>query len=178
MVTKNYADIVNLTSRRVTIPDYVENKTVTIKYLAELCSKDFLKARINDKLTVEESMNTTMKNMLKGLKFAHPKTSCALDQHCNDWYANEVPAFMKLKIHKTVPRCVEESREFYRSCELRATEGQYCPIFDKNGKRLSDLGSLEHPCDKGLTCVQVEAGGWLQNWEIYKAPVGRCLKTK
>jgi len=146
-----------MSTRRVVVPDYVENKTVTLAYLAKLCHKNFLAAKLNENLTVSDSLNIMMKNVIAGLRFSHPKTKCAVDTHCIDWFNNEVIYLWKLG---TYPRCFEEAREKYRACELRGLEGMSCKVY-KNGALVSS-GSWEIDCDKGLKCVQYQEASWRQ----------------
>ncbi|HXH75829.1 MAG TPA: hypothetical protein VNJ08_12730 [Bacteriovoracaceae bacterium] len=154
-VTQTYSNLVTMTSRNVLIPDYVGRKTMTLEALSTLCHREFLNAKITDSLTVDQSMNVMMKNVVSGLRFSHPKTKCAVDTHCIDWFNNEVVTIWK---YGTYPRCFEEPREKFRACELRGLEGMACPVF-KNGKMVSS-GSWEVECDKNLKCVQHQAAGW------------------
>ncbi len=162
-VSQSYSNSVSLNSRRVLIPDYINNQTVTMSYLAKLCHKSFLNAQINDKLTVEKSLNLMMENIVASLEFSHPKTKCVVDTDCIDWFNNQVVYLWKLG---TYPRCFEESREKYRACELRGLQGTGCKLY-KNGVLVS-AGSWEVDCDKGLKCVQYDDGGW------FGFPKGKC----
>lgn len=171
---KSYSNSVTLTSRRIAVPEYLEGKTVTIKFLNQLCHNDFLKAHVTNTMTISNSLNEMMKNVVSGLRFSHPKTKCATDSHCFRWFNREVIPLLRLKNY---PRCVEERREKYRACELRGLIGQNCTVYDSKGKRISD-GMFEYKCDTGLKCVKVMQEGWFKNWEIYQYAKGVCRPIK
>lgn len=160
-----YANLVSYSSRRILVPDYVAGDTATIEYLSKLCNREFLKAKINDSMSVQQSLNMEMKNVISGLRFSHPKTKCAVDTHCIDWFNNEIIALWK---YGTYPRCMEESREKYRSCVLRGMEGMACRVYNQEGKLISS-GSWEIDCDKNLKCVQTRAAGFM------KFAKGKCM---
>lgn len=171
--TKQYSDSVNLSSRRLLVPEYVGGKTVTYKDLQNLCHEDFLNTRITNTLTVKDSLNLMMKNVISSITFSHPKTKCATDQHCIHWFDKEIIGLVKIG---NIPRCIEEKRGKYRACELRGLEGQNCAVFE-NGKRTSD-GSFEFVCDKGFKCMKTRNAGWFQNWSIYEYAKGKCVKDR
>jgi hypothetical protein len=154
-VSNSYSNRVTQNSRRIMVPDYVGGRTVTLARLAEICHRHFLNARINSNITVTQSLNIEMKNIVSSLRFSHPKTKCAVDTDCIPWYNREV---MNVWKHQTYPRCFEESREKFRSCELRGLEGKRCKVF-KDGKRVS-IGNWEIDCDKGLRCVAYQEETW------------------
>jgi hypothetical protein len=168
-VSRKYVNTVNLTSRRVYVPEYVSGKTTTIQFLSDLCQNDFLNAHFSNKMTVKNSLETMMKNVVSGLTFSNPRTQCALDEHCFNWYNHEIIGLVRIKNY---PRCVEDNREKFRSCGLRGLEGQKCAIV-KNGKRISD-GSFEFICDRGLKCVQTKSPGWFKGGELYQYAEGAC----
>lgn len=170
-ITKSISQSVNLSSRRIEVPEYIDGKSATLKYLSQLCHNDFLKARVTNTLTVSDSLNVMMKNVVSGLRFSHPKTKCAVDTHCYNWFNNEIIALARIK---NFPRCVEEKREKFRACEVRGLQGQNCAVFDAQGKRVSD-GWFEFTCDVGLKCVKVQQEGWFRNWELYQYAKGRCM---
>lgn len=172
-VSKKYGNTVTLASRRIAVPEYIDSKTTTLKTLMDLCHRDFLKARITSNMTVESSLNVMMKNAVSSIKFSHPKTKCATDNHCVNWYNKQVLPLWRVKNY---PRCVEESREKYFSCELRGLQGQNCALYDRKGKRITD-GLGEFKCDKGLRCVQVQEAGWFKGMDLYQAAKGRCMPT-
>ncbi len=172
-VSRSYKNSVKLESRRILVPEYVDNKTVTYRYLRDLCHNDFLRAKVTNTLTVAGSLNVMMKNVVSSLRFSHPKTKCAVDSHCYKWYNKEIIPLLKLQ---NFPRCVEEPREKYRACELRGLKGQNCAVFDRTGKRISD-GMFEFKCDTGLRCVKYQEAGWFQNWELYQYAKGKCMPT-
>lgn len=169
-VSKKYANSVGLVSRRITLPESVAGKTITYKELMKICHTDFLKARVTNVMTIEESLNVMMKNVASSLSFSHPKNKCVQDKHCLGWFSKDVISWVR---SNNTPRCAEEPNEKYRVCELRGLKGQNCTLRDKNGKRISS-GSFEFACDAGLKCVQVKEGGWFQNFSIYEYPKGQC----
>ena len=148
-LSKRYLNTVTLASRRILLPESVENKSITLQSLSEICNNDFLNAQFNKTLTVKNSLNMMMKNMVASLTFSHPQNKCAVDNQCFDWFNKKLTL---VKNHNT-PRCVEEnSVEKFRACKLRGLEGQNCPVYENN-KLLSD-GQREYPCDVGLKCVK------------------------
>lgn len=169
---KTFTSSVNLSSRRILLPEFVDNKTFTIEDLTNLCHRDFLKAKASNSLTIEQSLNILMKNVVAGLTFSHAKTKCVQDSHCYDWFNKEIIPLGRVK---NFPRCVQESNsEKNFTCALRGLEGQACSLYDNTGKRITS-GIFEFVCDKGLKCVQTKQGGWFQNWEIYESAEGRCM---
>jgi len=157
VVSQMFSNVVTLNTRRVLVPDYISGRTVTMSYLSDLCNRHFLKTQVNDDLTVEQSLNVMMQNVVSGLRFSHPQTKCVVDTNCIDWYNQDVMYIWKLG---TYPRCFEEPREKYRACELRGLEGYACPIY-RNGKMVSK-GKFEIECDKGLKCVQYQEEGFMR----------------
>lgn len=155
-VAKGYTNSVILKSRRLIVPEFVENRQVTYKFLVDLCNKDFLNTKIDDTMTVSDSLNVMMKGMVTNLIFSHPKTNCAIDSHCYNWFNQEVVSLIR---SKNYPRCVEDKQEQFMGCELRGLKGQNCSIYDNQGKRISN-GILEYTCDKGLKCIQVKESRW------------------
>lgn len=171
-VSKKFVNSVNISSRRIALPEYVAGKSMTIKYLSELCHKDFLNASINSTMTVSSSLNILMKNMVAGLTFSHPKTKCAVDTQCYEWFNKEIISLARLS---NFPRCREEnSREKFRSCQLHGLEGQNCAVIE-GGKRTSD-GQWEFPCDTGLKCVKYQSQTFVLGavWDYAK---GKCQVT-
>ena len=149
-ISRTFANTVTLASRRIALPESVANKSTTVKYISALCHNDFLKAKFNNTMTIKDSLNIMMKNMVAGLTFSHPKTKCATDDQCSSWFDNEVISVLK---NNNVARCSEESgREKFRACHLRGLKGQNCPVFE-GGKRTSS-GEFEYSCDIGLKCVK------------------------
>lgn len=169
-VTKKYINLVQINSRRILVPDAIGDKIVNLKDLSNLCHLDFLRAKVTNNMTVSDSLNIMMRNVVSGLRFSHPKTKCAQDSHCYNWFNNEIIALVR---SKNYPRCVEERVEKYRTCELRGLEGQNCAVYDAKGKRVSD-GSFEFICDTGLKCVKTRNAGWFQGFEIYQYAKGAC----
>lgn len=143
---------VTLTSRIISLPESVANKILSVKYLSELCHNHFLETKFNNNMNVSSSLNIMMKNVVAGLTFSHPKTKCAVDTQCYDWFNDEVITFMK---GKNFPRCTETNgSEKFRVCRLRGLEGQNCPVYE-DGK-LTSSGKYEFSCDNGLKCVKYE----------------------
>jgi hypothetical protein len=168
-ISQRFVNNVNLSSRRIGVPEYVANKSVTIKYLSEICHRDFLNARLSNTLTVSGSLNVMMRNIVAGLTFSHPKTKCAVDSHCYDWFNKEIISLVKIQ---NFPRCAEENgREKFRSCQLRGIQGQNCPVFE-NGKHTSD-GQWEYACDVGLKCVKYESQTFLLGY-VWASAKGKC----
>lgn len=173
-ISKRFASHVALSSRKIAVPETIEGKSATIKYLNQICHSDFLNGKVTNTMTVAKSLNIMMKNVVAGLRFSHPKTKCVSDTQCGKWFKNEVLGLMKLG---NTARCVEDSREKFLSCELRGLKGQACSVFDKSGKRVSS-GVGEFKCDKGLTCVKTQDEGWLTGWRVYQHAKGKCMPTK
>jgi len=165
-----FANDVTMTSRRILVPEYIGDQTVTLPYLQRLCLNDFLNARINDRMTVKQSLNIQMRNMIASLRFSHPKTKCARDTHCMRWFNQSMRGVVG---NAAVPRCLEEPREKYFACGVRSVVNQKCPVY-KAGKHVSN-GQFEYPCDKGLTCRTVKEGGWFTSMRIFEYAEGRCV---
>lgn len=170
-VEATFSNTVNMTSRRVVVPEYIDGKSVTFSMLAQLCMNDFLRARVTNNMTVGQSLNIMMRNVVASLRYSHPKTKCAKDSHCFNWYNKEIIGLVRIGNY---PRCVEETREKFYQCQLRGLKGQNCAVFDKKGKRVSD-GMFEFQCDKGLRCVKTQTEGWFTNWELYQYAKGKCM---
>jgi hypothetical protein len=151
-----YTNSVILSSRILNIPDYVAGRTATMEYLSNLCHQDFKRQKINDNITVEDSLNLSMRNLVSSLTFSHSRTQCARDTDCIDWFNHDIVRIWK---YYTYPRCIEEPREKFRSCELRGRIGSSCMVYDSAGRLISS-GNWETTCDKGLRCVQTEAASW------------------
>ncbi|MCM2350337.1 MAG: hypothetical protein NDI69_09980 [Bacteriovoracaceae bacterium] len=166
VLAKDYSNTAEIVSRRVSVPETIGDKMVTHKMLAEICHNDFLRTKVTNTMTVASSLNIMMKNIIAGLSFSHPKTKCAADSQCQNWYKNEIIALAK---RNNVARCVENSKEKYFSCELRGREGQACAVYNKNGRRVSGNG-LEFTCDKGLYCKTVRPAGFILT------AIGQCSK--
>lgn len=163
---KNYANSVEMNSRRVVIPETINGKVVNVQMLSNICHNDFLKAKITKTMTVANSLNIMMKNVVAGLSFTHPKTSCAVDSQCRNWYNNEIISLVK---RNNVARCVENKKEKYMACELRGRENQACPVYNEKGRRVSG-GAMEFTCDQGLYCKTIRPAG------MFFTAVGRCTK--
>lgn len=166
-----YSNEVTMTSRRILVPEYIGNQTATMGTLQRLCMDDFLNARINNQLTVKQSLNIQMRNIIASLRFSHPKTKCVRDEQCIGWFNGGMRGVVG---NMAVPRCVEESREKYFTCEVRSVVNQKCPVFQGN-KQLSS-GMFEYPCDRGLYCKTVVQGGWFTNMRLFQYAEGRCTR--
>jgi len=166
--SKSYANSVTMNSRRIALPEYVANKSMTMKYASELCHRDFLAARFNNSMSVSSSLNIIMKNVVASLTFSHPQTKCAVDEHCYNWFNNEVISLVKIK---NFPRCGESYREKFRSCQLRGLQGQNCPVYE-NGMRTSS-GQWEYACDQGLKCVKTEGQTFFMG-SVWSYAKGKC----
>jgi len=172
-VSQKFVNTVIMTSRRIALPEYVEGKSMTIKYLSELCHNNFLSAHYNNTMTVADSLNAMMRNVVAGLEFSHPKTKCAVDTQCYNWFNKEVIALVK---YNNFPRCAEEnSREKFRSCQLRGLKGQNCPVYEK-GQHTSD-GQWEYTCDVGLKCVKSEGRTYFLG-AVWSYSKGSCQVIK
>lgn len=170
-ISRKYSNSVALSSRRILVPEYVDNKTATYKFIRELCHWDFLKARVTNTMNVAGSLNVMMKNIVSSLRFSHPKTKCVSDTHCYNWYNKEIIPLARVQ---NFPRCVEEKREKFRACELRGLKGQNCAVFDTKGKRISN-GMFEFTCDTGLKCVKYQDAGWFKGFDLYQYAKGKCM---
>lgn len=141
-----------------------------MSYLSQICHNDFLNAPVAGG-TIKKNLDGMMKNVVASLVFSHPKTKCATDNDCIDWYNNEVISWHK---SRTYPRCAPEAtgREKFNACTLRGLENAHCSVY-KDGKRTSD-GAFEYVCDKGLKCVQTKTGGWFTNGQLKAYDEAKC----
>lgn len=172
-ISKNYRNKVNLSSRRVMVPEYVNGKTFTLADVANVCHTGFLNAKLNSAMTVKDSLNIMMKNVISSIRFSHPNTKCIKDSQCNDWFAKNMMALVR---NTATPRCVEEPREKFRACVVRGVKGTKCPVY--RGKKLVSNGMFEYQCDKGLKCVETQSEGWFKNYDLYQYAKGVCLPVK
>jgi hypothetical protein len=162
-----------MTSRRVLVPEYIGNQATTLPMLQRLCMNDFLFAKINNRMTVRDSLNIQMRNLIASLRFSHPKTKCVKDSQCIPWFNRGMRGVVG---YAAVPRCLVESREKYFACGVRSVVNQKCPVF-KAGKHVSD-GMFEYPCDRGLTCKVVKEGGWFKSMNVFDYAEGRCFRKR
>lgn len=169
-ISKSFENSVNMQSRRIALPESVANKTITVKYISELCHGDFKQARYSNNMTVSQSLDIMMRNVVSGLVFSHPQTKCIQDSQCKDWFYGEVIAAHR---SKNTYRCVEDSGDKHRFCQVRGLAGQNCNVYE-NGKRTSS-GEWEYDCNFGLKCVKTESASYLFNytWSYSK---GKCQK--
>jgi hypothetical protein len=170
-LASKYTNSVNMSSRRVAVPEYVDGKSTTFVLLTQICMNDFLRARVTNNMTISQSLNIMMKNVVASLIYSHPKTKCVKDSQCLDWFENDILSIAKIGNR---PRCVEESREKFYQCQIRGLKGQNCAVYNAKGKLISD-GMFEFPCDNGLQCVKVQNEGWFTNWEVYQFAKGKCM---
>lgn len=171
-VARSYSNTVSLDSRRISVPEYVNNQSVTLNFLAEVCHNDYLNAKLANGQTTKQNLDALVKNVLASVVFSHSKTKCATDDDCIDWFNNKVISWHKVN---TFPRCIQEggAREGNFACTIQGLEKAKCAIV-KEGKRTSE-GAFEYPCDKGLKCVQTKKGGWFKDGELYTYDEGRCV---
>jgi hypothetical protein len=151
IVGRNFENTVTLSSRRVYVPEVVEGKSVSLKFISELCEKDFMAAKIGDSLAIEKLLEDMMKNTVAGLRFTHERTNCGVSSDCANWFNKEISANQR---NKNVARCVEEPLEKFRYCTLRGKEGQSCPVY--SGTHRISSGDNEYPCDWGLHCKKIQ----------------------
>ena len=149
--TKTYASAVSLQSRKVAIPESVQNRVVDLNYLSELCHESFLSTKIEGALTVRQTLNLMMKNVVSGLVFTNPQTKCITDSYCADWFEKDVLAVEK---QNNTYRCVEHKTDKNRFCQLRGKEGQSCLVFEAH--KLTSSGKNEFNCDWGLKCSKTK----------------------
>ena len=169
-VSSSYSNTVNFQSRRIALPETVAGKTLTVKYIAELCHGEFLKAKATNTMTVRQSLDVMMKNVVSGLVYSNPKTKCAQNSDCANWFNKEV---ISLKKRNNTYRCVEDKRDKFRFCQLRGLSGQNCSVIE-GGKRTSS-GQNEYPCDWGLKCVKKVDATYIFGYD-WSYSLGKCGK--
>lgn len=169
-ISRTFQNVVNLQSRRIALPETVAGKTMTVKFVSDLCHGEFLKAKATNNLTIRQSLDVMMRNVVSGLVFSNPKTKCAQNSDCQDWYNKEV---ISLKKKKNIARCVEDTRDKFRFCQLRGQVGQNCSVIE-GGKRTSS-GQNEYPCDWGLKCVKTSNATSILGMD-WNYSVGKCQK--
>ncbi len=169
--SRSYGNSVGLNSRRIAVPEYIEGKSVNMGVLAQICHRDFLNAKLRNNLTLKDSLNIMMRDVISTLVYSNPKTKCVTDAHCANWFNKNVKP---VSGNAAVGRCLEEKREHFFACYARGVAGTKCPI-SANGKLITD-GKNEYPCDRGLRCVQVKEYGWLKSLQIFQYAEGRCQK--
>jgi hypothetical protein len=169
--SRSYKNSVGLSSRQVIVPEYIEGKTVNMSVLAQICHRDFLNAKLRNNLTLKDSLNIMMRDVVSTLVYSNPKTKCVTDAHCQNWFNKSV---RPVSGRTAVARCLEEKREHYFACYARGVVGTKCPLYSE-GKLISN-GNNEYVCDKGLRCVQVKEYGWLKSLAIFQHAEGRCQR--
>ena len=168
-VSRSYNNSVNLSSRRVALPEYIEGKSVTLNSLAQLCNNEFMNAKLMNNMTLKDSLNIMMKDVISTLVFSHPRTKCVQDKQCQGWFNKDI---RPVAGRAAIPRCLEESREHYMACAAVGLQGTKCPLYEK-GKLITD-GVAEYRCDRGLRCKQVKEYGWFRNYQVFQYAEGRC----
>jgi hypothetical protein len=171
---RSVSDSVTMDSRQLFLPEYVDHMSVTMPLLRQICHNDYLKAKVSPKITLKQSMDINMKNLLAGAVFIHPKTKCAVDNHCINWFKKEKLSVLGNRVY---PRCVEDRNEKYRTCIVASRSGQACPVHTKG--KLVSRGVNEYICDRGLKCVKVKEEGplWLQYAQGVCKPAVRNYKA-
>ncbi len=170
-ISRNYSSSVNINSRTVALPEYLEGKSVTLSSLGQICNKEFMNVKLMNNMTLKDSLNVMMKDMIASLVFTHPNTKCVLDKHCEGWFNKNI---RPIAGPTAVPRCLEESREHFMACYARGLSGAKCAVY-QNKKLVSD-GTNEFSCDRGLHCRQVKEYGWFKNYQMFQYAEGRCTK--
>ena len=163
----------SLTSRRIYIPESIAGRAVGPATIRQICQRDFLDAKIRSNLTVRQSLNSLMINTLKTLAFSHPKSKCATDNHCLAWARKTTfPASVKANMY---PRCVEDAKEKFRSCQFKALEKSYCAVYDKGRMVSPERFGGYMPCDNGLRCTVTSPVIYTfgTSW-IFRAATGVC----
>ncbi len=168
-VSKSFQNSVTIQSRRIALPEVVGNKTVTVNMIAQVCNS-FINQKYSNSMTVRKSLDAMMKGVVSGLVYSNPRTTCATDSACTNWFNKENIAF---KRRGNRARCVENSKEKFKSCQLRGLAGQNCAVIENRKKTSS--GENEYICDTGLRCVKYIDATYVlgYNWSY---SVGRCQK--
>ena len=160
-VTNIFAHALNSNSRRVAVPESVEGKHIDLEYITKICHESYPKGKISNTMTIRQSLDVSMKHILSGLVFTNPKTKCATDTHCRDWWEKEIPALQK---KNNTYRCVEHSADKYRFCQVRGLAKQACPVIE-GGRRVSH-GLQEYPCDWKFKCVKKSNASFVVNMPV------------
>lgn len=168
-VSTTFKHSVRLNSRKVKLPDIIGNKTTNVKVISDLCHKDFVATKINNKLTVFDSLDLMMRNVASGLIFSHSKTTCSKNADCNSWFNKQA----SIKKYNNVARCVQHKEEKYQFCQIRGSENQKCPVYSRG--ELVSSGVNEYQCDWHLKCVTVEPASYVLGFEWTPA-IGKCRK--
>jgi hypothetical protein len=169
--SKQYSNQVGFNSRRLSVPESVGGKVVDLKYLSSICNQDFLGLRLESSLTVRETLREMMKSVVQGMRYSHPKTNCAVDHQCKEWFRKNVITLMQ---KNNVPRCIADKSGNFMACEARGIEGQRCPLPAKPFLQVAGphlRSKFEFSCDRGLSCVPTRTS-------LTGSPEGRCQKPK
>jgi len=166
--TQNYTHTVSKASRRIFVPEIVGGKTISLAFLQDICRNDFLKTKINNKMTVSDSLNVSMENAIRSLRVIGGKTQCAVDRHCYEEFKNN----FAVNKNVTFPRCENEYTHRTKVCSVKGLEGASCSVIEKG--QLVSSGLFEYDCDKGLECIKVQDAGWFQGWDVYRPAKGEC----
>jgi hypothetical protein len=161
---------VNLSSRRVLVPDLIDGEVATVEKLAEICHRHFLNFRNSNGRTIRQNLETMARNLTQSLVYTNRNLECVMDSHCQDWFHTKVSWINRVK---TTPRCIQtKSNDRLMVCQLRGDVGANCAVL-KNGKRVSS-GDFEYTCREGLSCVVTQEGGWFKRGVLYAPYEGEC----
>jgi hypothetical protein len=164
--------MVQLTSRRLAVPETVAGQTVTMNYLQQLCHRDFLTTRLNRELTVAGSLNQMMRGVVSNLVASHPRTNCIQTSHCQNWFRRN---YVQLQ-GKAIPRCVENRAEQFRYCQVRALENQKCLVVVRGEVHSRGPSAGEFDCDFGLRCQQTRNRVLLRGFDVMQWAEGKCVR--
>ncbi|MBY0518031.1 MAG: hypothetical protein K2P81_14075 [Bacteriovoracaceae bacterium] len=172
-VLQKFTSNVNFSSRRVLVPDSIDNREATVGVLAKICHNDFMKARATNGRTIKQNLDIMTKNLASALVYVNPALKCLRDSHCNNWFNKEVIWMHKVN---TTPVCVQEKNNpSLMTCQLRGIQKAACSVYQE-GKRVSS-GMFEYTCKTGYRCVITHRGGWFQNWELWDPWRAECRKN-
>lgn len=121
-----------------------------------------------EQMRYKESLNADLDLMVKGMVYHDSMSECITDNHCSHWHEKIEDSFEAW----TKPECVSQSNKV-RFCAIRSKKGGSCPLYNKNGERLTS-GLFEYKCAKGLNCKTAQEGGWFKNWSLYSDWRGEC----
>lgn len=155
-VVSTYRNQVELDSSDLLVPDTLDGRLTTVSTLATICQRDFLRARTSNGRTIEQNLDTMIRNLVSSLSYVNPAMKCVINSHCNNWFNKEVLGIHK---YKTVPRCIQErGNPSVMTCQLRGGTGANCKVIREN--KVVSSGYFEYACDTGKRCVVTEVGGW------------------
>ncbi|HXH32527.1 MAG TPA: hypothetical protein VNJ01_17135 [Bacteriovoracaceae bacterium] len=170
--SRKFIDTVEKNSRQIHMPETIAGKYTTLAVLRDTCLNEFLATHLSNGWRIRDVLQIDMQGVISGLRLVHPRSRCAQDNHCFNWY-NGLGTIYKAN---TYPRCIADTNgQGFASCELRALKGHACTVY-ANGKRVS-TDQFERPCDGGLTCYKVREAGWFLEGvtgRLWSAPKGQC----